>query len=262
MTSPSSSRRRVLLLVLAAVVVVAIGGGLWWYFSRDAPKEVTLDAAIAELTASSLASGGSLSDPAGLRGTWMVDPTIGEFSYAEATGNFVGFRVDEELAALGSMTAVGRTPQVTGIIAIVPTSSTEGETEYLIDQVIIEADMRAVSTNDVRRDNKARDALGVNRNPISRFVLTEPIVVPPNAIDGAPMTVVAQGELTVNGVTQPIAFPLEAQLVGDTIAVIGSTEVEFADYDVQVPSARIVISAEERGTIEVQLFFRKLQLEE
>jgi len=46
--------------------------------------------------------------------TWAVDTTVGEFSYEDSTGTFVGFRVDEELSGLGSTTAVGRTPDVSG----------------------------------------------------------------------------------------------------------------------------------------------------
>ena len=53
-----------------------------------------------------------------IAGTWTVDTSVGEFSYEDSTGTFVGFRVDEELAGLGSTTAVGRTPAVSGTVTI------------------------------------------------------------------------------------------------------------------------------------------------
>ena len=51
----------------------------------------------------------------GVSGLWTVNTSIGEFSYEDSTGTFVGFRVDEELAGIGSTTAVGRTELSTAI---------------------------------------------------------------------------------------------------------------------------------------------------
>lgn len=48
-----------------------------------------------------------------------MDTSIGEFSYDDSTGTFVGVRVDVELTGIGSTTAVGRTPDVSGTIVAV-----------------------------------------------------------------------------------------------------------------------------------------------
>ncbi|MCY3632325.1 MAG: hypothetical protein OXH29_06600 [bacterium] len=40
-------------------------------------------------------------------------------------------------------------------------------------------------------------------------------------------------------------------------AEVGATEVVFADYDVSVPEVPIVLSAEDHGTVELQLFFTR-----
>ena len=69
------------------------------------------------------------------------------------------------------------------------------------------------------------------------------------------MSVAAIGELTIHGVTTPVTIPLEAQLVGDNIVVVGSLDIVFADYGVSVPSAPVVLSAEDEGVVELQLFF-------
>jgi hypothetical protein len=50
-------------------------------------------------------------------------------------------------------------------------------------------------------------------------------------------------------------MPIEAQLVDDNIVVVGSLDIVFADYGVSVPSAPIVVSAEDHGVVEFQLFF-------
>lgn len=67
------------------------------------------------------------------------------------------------------------------------------------------------------------------------------------------MTASAVGELTLHGVTQPVQFELEAQLVDDTIVVVGSTTITFADFDVEVPDGGPVISVDDVGVLELQL---------
>ncbi len=68
---------------------------------------------------------------------------------------------------------------------------------------------------------------------------------------------IAAGDLTVKGITNRVAIELEAQLVDDVIVVVGQIPVVFADFDVVVPSAPIVLSAEDNGIIELQLFFTR-----
>lgn len=65
------------------------------------------------------------------------------------------------------------------------------------------------------------------------------------------------GDLTIHGVANRLDVPLQAQLVGDVIVVVASAEVVFADYGVQTPSAAIVVSVEDHGTVELQLFFTR-----
>jgi polyisoprenoid-binding protein YceI len=182
----------------------------------------------------------------GIAGTWAVDTSIGEFSFDDSTGTFVGFRVEEELSGIGSTTAVGRTPEVTGSMAI------DGTT---VTAVSIEANMDAIVTNDSRRDDNARGALDTDEFPTATFVLSQPIELGADAATGAPVQVTAIGDLTIHGTTLPVEIPLEAQLVDGVVVVVGSVDVVFADYGVSVPSAPVVVSAEDHGIIELQLFF-------
>ena len=52
-----------------------------------------------------------------------------------------------------------------------------------------------------------------------------------------------------------VSLPLEAQFVDGRIVVVGSLDVTFSDYGVTVPSAPILVSADDHGTVELQLFF-------
>ncbi len=279
-------RRPILWLVVAAVVVVAVLAVvlIWWLTRDDAPPSVDLQAAVSTLdddggAATATVEPDSTPTPVpsavpataeptatvptaladavepeaapaleGVSGLWTVDTSIGEFSYEDSTGTFVGFRVDEELASIGSTTAVGRTPVVTGSITI------DGET---VTAVTVEADMSAITTNDSRRDRPVQTALNTAEFPTAVFTLTEPIDLGPDPDSGNPISTTAVGELTVKGITQPVQIALEAQLVDDTVVVVGSTEIVFSDYDVSVPRVPIVLSAEDHGIVELQLFFAR-----
>ena len=256
------SKRRWLLVIPVAIVVAVVAAVAWWLLRDDAPAEVNLDDAVAQVTSTvAPTSSAPRAEPTGtttpaerpvpatgVAGTWSVDTSIGEFSYADSTGTFVGFRVREELAGIGEIDAVGRTPEVQGALTI------DGTTVTTVEVV---ADLAVLTTDDSRRDGKVRGALGTSDFPTATFRLTEPIDLGAIADAGEPVAVDAVGELTIRDVTRPVTFPLEARLVDDIVVVVGSLRIEFADYGVQVPTAPIVLSADDFGDIELQLFFRR-----
>jgi polyisoprenoid-binding protein YceI len=277
---PTTDRRKRILLwggIGLVVVIVLAGVFLWWFFKDDAPPAVDIDAAasqvtdadadtdadaatadtaadtavdateVAEATVPPTDSAAAPTDGV-IDGTWSVDTSIGEFSFEESTGTFVGFRVEEELSAIGSTTAVGRTPAVSGTIEI------EGTT---VTDVQIEADMTEITTNDTRRNSKVQGALDTDEFPTATFRTTEPIELGEAALAGEQVSVSASGDLTIHGVTTPVSIPLDAQLVNDTIVVVGSIDIAFGDYGVEVPSAPIVLSAADRGPLELQLFLTR-----
>lgn len=253
-TTRSGRLKLVGIIGLLAVVVVA--AAVWWFLRDDAPEATNISDAAAQVTtttgggatADSAAPGGAAPADGGVSGTWNVDTSIGEFSYEDSTGTFAGFRVAEELSGVGSVTAVGRTPEVAGSLEI------DGTT---VQAATITADMTALTTNDSRRDDRARDALETDQFPEATFVLTSPIDLGEEASSGDPVAVEAAGDLTIHGVTKPVTFPLDAQLVDGTIVVTGTVDVVFSDYGVELPTAPIVLSIEDDGQIELQLFFTR-----
>lgn len=194
------------------------------------------------------ASDGVAMTAAELDGTWAVDAETGEFTLEDATGSFAGFRVDEELARIGAFTAVGRTGDVNGTLVITDETVTSAE---------IDVDLTTLRTDDSRRDGAIQRALRTSQHPTATFTLTEALDIAGAVDAGAPITLSAPGNLTVNGITQPVAVAIEAQLVGSVIAVVGSVQIIFADFDVTVPQVPIVLSAEDHGIMEFQLLFRK-----
>lgn len=241
----------VLLGVIAVVGYIVLHG--------PAPEEVSLESAVESAQSETTTT---LADPADaatettqaaaasgdISGEWVVDTSIGEFSFEDATASFVGFRIQEELASIGATEAVGRTPTIDGRLVIGGTTVTEAT---------ITADMTDIVTNNSRRDNRVQEALSTNEFPTATFTLTEPFDVDLELTDGDQFAVTAVGDLTIAGVTNSVEFPLEAQVVGDIVVVVGSLDIDFADWNVQVPSAPAVVSAENHGPIEMQLFFTR-----
>jgi len=50
--------------------------------------------------------------------------------------------------------------------------------------------------------------------------------------------------------------PIEARLSGDVVTVVGSIDIQFADYAVEPPTSFAILSVEDHGTLEFQLHFR------
>lgn len=190
------------------------------------------------------ASGG---ETTGIAGIWTVDTSRGGFDYEQATGSFVGFRVDEELT-IGEVTAVGRTGAITGEIEL---------TEEALVAAVVSVDMSTIASDRSQRDSLMRSALRTSEYPEATFALTEAVPLPSGATSGEAVSVQAAGDLTIAGVTNPAVFQLQAQLVEDTVVVVGSSPVVFADYDVVAPTAPIVVSVEDHGIIEFQLLLTR-----
>jgi polyisoprenoid-binding protein YceI len=178
---------------------------------------------------------------AGLDGTWSVQ--------ANEEVTFVGYRIDEVLTTVGDFTVVGRTPDVTGTMQIEGTSVTATE---------LVAQMDTLTTDSGARDRAMRSqALETGEFPEATFSLTSPIDLGSIPAEGETISVTATGDLTIHGVTQSVDFPLEAQVVGDVIVVVGQLNVLLADYDINAPSAPVVASVEDNAILELSVAFAR-----
>ena len=262
---PASADRpswlRLFLIVVAVAVLAAAAAGAWYLFLRPpAPAEVALaavptaaptdDATEAPASetpaaASSAAPAASAAVAAGLDGTWTVDPSIGSFD--DFSGSFVGYRVTEELVGIGTSTAVGRTPDVTGSLTLAGTTITDAT---------FEADLTTLQSDSGMRDGQlGRQGLETDTYPTATFVLAESIELDAVPADGATIEATAVGDLTLHGVTQRVAIPLEARLANGVVTVVGSLPVAFGDYGMTAPESMRVLSIDENGTMEFQLQF-------
>jgi polyisoprenoid-binding protein YceI len=234
-------------LVLAILVLVGVlavvGYGFWYLFLQPAGPAAVGSEPLAPIPSSAvsvapLASGGT-------DGTWNVDTSIGSFS--DASGTFVGYRVQEQLASIGANTAVGRTPQVTGLMTLQGTEVTTAT---------ITADLTALQSNDNRRDGQlSHQGIETSSFPTATFTLTSPIDLGSIPADGTQVKVTVRGQLTLHGVTKDVEIPMTAQISGDVIEVAGSLPIAFSDYGIQAPTSFAVLSVDDHGTMEFQVFF-------
>jgi polyisoprenoid-binding protein YceI len=230
----------------ALVVVLALGGlGVWYFvFRDDAPAAVDIDRATESLQAQQPAD----SEPGtAVAGTWTIDHTIGDFT--DFTSSFAGYRVQEQLVSIGAKTAVGRTPDVEGSFTI--TGTTISDAEFTVDMTTLQSDHGG-------RDDAMRDeAIETNSFPTAIFSLTRAIELDAIPRDGTRISVTATGDLTLHGVTHEVTIPLDAQRTGDVIAVTGQIDIPFAKYAIERPTAAGVLSVDDHGILEVQLFLTK-----
>ena len=182
----------------------------------------------------------------GIDGTWTIDTEIGDF---EDFGNsWVGFRVAEVLNPGGEVDAVGRTPVVSGQLEAAGS---------VIESVVIEADLSAIVSDKSRRDSAIQRALGTAEFPTATFESTEPIDIGADAVEGSPFTLSLPGSLTIRDVSQDVTLELTGQRVDDVVVVVGTLPVTFSSFGVTMPTAPVVVSVEDSGDLEWQLFFRR-----
>ena len=237
-------------IALAGIALLGLAA-LWFFFLRsDNPDPVSLEDAVASVTGSTVSDEPAATLPEVTDTTAAVEETValdGTWTVLSDENSFAGYRVGEELASIGVTEAVGRTSGVTGSLEL------EGST---LTAVSIEVDMTSLRSDDNRRDGAmSRQALETNAFPTAQFVLTGAIDLGTIPSEGVPISVTASGDLTLHGVTAPVEIPLEAQLVGNQIVVVGSVDIVYGDFGIELPSAPILVGVDDHGLIELQLTF-------
>ena len=185
-----------------------------------------------------------------LIGIWTLVTSEGADALVpEPAVSFAGYRVVEVLAGgVDESTAVGRTAKVTGSLEL---------SHSALVAATVEVEMATLRTDDSHRDSHMRQALNTKEFPLAVFTLVEPLELPVGISWGQPFSGSAHGDLTIKGVTNRTVFDLQARIVGETIVVVGSSEVVFSDYGVTEPTSVAVISVEDHGIMEFQLYFTR-----
>ena len=180
-------------------------------------------------------------------GSWTVDTSVGTFD--DFTGTWAGYRVEEELARIGSHTAVGRTPDVTGTMTV------EGGQVTGVD---VQVDLTTLKSDSGTRDGALSSrGLESERFPTATFTLSQPLTVPEGVADGQQASTRATGELTIHGVTKEVTVDIDTKLSNGKAAVVGNAPVTLTDFGIEPPTGFSVVSIKDEGAFEFQIFFAK-----
>lgn len=232
-----------LVAVLAAIVV---GVGL---FGRGnvASGELSLDdletAATTSVTSASVTttSLGGESPDTSTSTTTTVPPITGTLaipedlaaSYTIVTG-LATYSVEERLQGLSTQ-GVGTTDQIAGTVS--PT----GPFTFTID-------LQSFTSDQSRRDSRVVGWFA--EFPEGTFSGSS-FALPESAEVGEIVTFDLEGDMTVNGITEPATWAIEARLEADgSISVAGETFIVLSDFDVPVITGGFV-EMEDGATIEV-----------
>lgn len=235
--TPWATRRRLSYLAIGVVAVVGLAFLVPYVYANfiadDAPAPLALETAEPDPS----------EDPATPPADFTPDGT-----WAVSDGSEAGYRVDEVLNGQ-DVTVVGRTPDVAGEVVIADGALTEGS---------VEVDMTTVTTDSGSRDSQFQGMImNTAEFPTSSFVLTEPLPLDGLGAASGPVTVTAEGELTIRDVTRTVQAELSVQLgADDTAQVAGAIPVTFADFGVDAPDLGFV-RVEEAGLVEFLLHLER-----
>ena len=173
----------------------------------------------------------------------------GAWALAEDGESFVGYRIGETFADIGTATAVGRT------------SDLSAELDFdgaQITRVVIVADLRTLRSDQSRRDQALRNrGLETDTYPTATFTLSEPIAIGEAALSGGLIEQSVRGTLELHGVANEVEIALTGQLVDGLAVIVGSSEIALADYEIVPPTNFRVISIEDSGTMEFQIILAR-----
>ena len=168
-------------------------------------------------------------------------------NWVATTASEFGYRVEEVLAGVNT-TAVGRSSEIDGLLTIDATSATAVDVTVQVENI---------TSDDSRRDGQfSGRIMNAAEFPTAEFRITEPIEFGEIPVGDEQITARAVGELTLRGVTNPVAFDVTAQTTDGRIGVLGSIPVLFEDYGIDNPSFGVV-ATEDNGLVEFVLVFER-----
>jgi polyisoprenoid-binding protein YceI len=236
--------------ILSGLVLIAITAFLYLFVFRSVEEEVSLEAAAASVASATRTVTNSVTQPLG---TPTEEPEeqllVGSWVLSDSQNSFVGYRVDEVLSRIGEFTAVGRTPNIQAVLEF------DGVKVLSVNVI---ADLASLKSDSKYRDRALRSqAIETDLFPEAEFELVDEIEIIKDYKTGLPQIREIVGLLTLHGVSKEIVITVAGTLVDDVLVIVGSYPVVFADYDIEQPSSRSVVSIEDNGILEFQLFFVK-----
>jgi polyisoprenoid-binding protein YceI len=157
------------------------------------------------------------------------------------------FRVREQLTGRPLPgDAVGSTRAVSGEIVLSPAGA------IVSDQSKITVDLRTLRSDESRRDNFIqRNTLETAQFPTAELRVREARGLPTPLPTAGEATFELLGDLTVHGVTKPVAWQVTARFGDQEITGTATTEVKMTDFNMTPPRVGPVLSIEDTTRLEL-----------
>jgi len=214
------------MLGMAAVIVAVLLAGLGTFFltRSPAPPSTPLQAIPVQSSAAST--------------VFQVQPGASR----------ARFMIDEVLRGSPN-TVVGETDQVAGQIAFDPAHPSSAQAGA------ITINARTLATDENLRDRQIRNfILSTDEYELITFTPTAITGLPQSAVVGMPYPLQITGQLTMKGVTQEVTFDATATLASPTeLHGTASTIIDYADWDIGIPSVPLVASVADQVRLELDL---------
>src|SRR6202453_4023424 len=117
----------------------------------------------------------------------------------------------------------------------------------------------SVPMDTIHSDKSQRDAqfdgriMNVSEYPTGTFTLTAPITLKGDSEE----SYTAHGNLTLQGATKAVTFPLQAELKNGQIELLGDIPVLFSDYNIANPSFAGFVTTQNHGILEFLLILKQ-----
>ena len=172
--------------------------------------------------------------------TGMTTVTLEESSAAR-------YLVREQLARLNfPIDAIGETSDVSGTIAF------DAEGKVQSDASRIEVNLATLKSDSDRRDGYVRNrSLETDTYPLAEFVVRETPGLPWPLPTGGDAAFQMVGDMTLHGVTRPIAWDATAQFGEATVSGQARTNFTFSEFEVDIPRVRVVLSVDDNIRLEL-----------
>ena len=184
-----------------------------------------------------------------LSGIWSVE---------EATA---GYRAHERYAGITAPhQAVARTERVAGWARV----SSPSDARASLERACFAVDLYSLSSVDQMpgfnmhdRDKNVHDMLAVNQYPHAMLTLDTTTIAAAQARAGR-ANLNIHGELTLKGITRPVAVSTEILLSGDQVSVAGHTVVSADDYGIEIPRDLSFIDVDPHITVEFTALLHRI----
>jgi len=164
-----------------------------------------------------------------------------------SVGNEARYRVREQLARADFPSdAIGKTNQVAGALVI------GADGKIARDGSSFTVDVKSIQSDNMRRDGFVRrNTLHTDSFPTAVFIPTSATGLPVTLPATGEMTFELMGDLTIHGVTKPATWQVKASRnPSGSVTGTATTNFRFADFGMTIPKVGMVLSVDDRITLE------------